>query len=50
MGHKDFGKIEIAEPLSLAFDKRLFGKAAHDRFIIDAEKFNASVAKKKAAR
>jgi RES domain-containing protein len=23
--HKDFGKIEIAEPLSLAFDKRLFG-------------------------
>jgi fluoroacetyl-CoA thioesterase len=25
-------------------------KAAHDRFIIDAEKFNASVAKKKAAR
>jgi RES domain-containing protein len=25
--HKDFGKIEIAEPLSLAFDKRLFGDA-----------------------
>ena len=23
--HKDFRKIEIAEPLSLAFDKRLFG-------------------------
>ncbi|HSO71396.1 MAG TPA: RES domain-containing protein [Thermodesulfobacteriota bacterium] len=23
--HKDFGKIEIAEPLRLAFDKRLFG-------------------------
>jgi RES domain-containing protein len=23
--HKNFGKIEIAEPLSLAFDKRLFG-------------------------
>lgn len=23
--HKDFGKIEIAEPLNLAFDKRLFG-------------------------
>ena len=23
--HKDFGKIEIAKPLSLAFDKRLFG-------------------------
>ena len=25
--HKDFGKIVIAEPLSLAFDKRLFGDA-----------------------
>ena len=25
--HKDFGKIEISEPLSLAFDKRLFGDA-----------------------
>jgi RES domain-containing protein len=25
--HKDFGKIEIAEPLSMAFDKRLFGDA-----------------------
>jgi RES domain-containing protein len=25
--HKDFGKIEIAEPLSLTFDKRLFGDA-----------------------
>ena len=23
--HKDFPKIEIAEPVSLAFDKRLFG-------------------------
>lgn len=47
---KDFRKIEIAEPLSLAFDKRLFGKTTHDRFIIDAEKFNAAVAKKKTAR
>jgi RES domain-containing protein len=25
--HKDFPKIELAEPLSLAFDKRLFGAA-----------------------
>lgn len=25
--HKDFSKIEIAEPVSLAFDKRLFGDA-----------------------
>jgi fluoroacetyl-CoA thioesterase len=50
------GRLEKVEGRKLAFTLEAHDgadsicKAAHERFIIDAEKFNAAVAKKKAAR
>ena len=50
------GRLEKVEGRKLAFTLEAHDgvdgicKATHERFIIDAEKFNAAVAKKKAAR
>jgi len=50
------GRLEKVEGRKLTFALEAgdgvdsIGKATHERFIIDAEKFNAAVAKKKAAR
>ncbi len=49
------GKLEKVEGRKLSFsleafdDKDQISKGTHERFIIDAEKFNAAVAKKQAA-
>ncbi len=49
------GKLEKVEGRKLSFSLEAFddqdqiSKGTHERFIIDAEKFNASVAKKRAA-